>query len=142
MIGDKVEYEVVWDGRRPVAPPAERSVRSSDWARERVAAVKAAKARRLLAGRQARARANHGPGSALLRNRRIWRALKTPRTALDVALGLRLRFGPVSVLLSKARGAGVVDVVGRKGRRLLYVRAAAHAQAINFPPISRKVATE
>lgn len=131
MTIDGVEYEVVWDGRRPVAPPVAPEPTRTRAARRRVGPK--------LAGQRARARANKAaPRLSLMSKRDIWHALKTPRPAIAIAHGLCLPRVAVGVLLSKARGAGVVDVAGHIGRRLLYVRAAAYAQAINFPPIPRK----
>lgn len=88
------------------------------------------------------------PGRAA-RNAAIWALLATPRSTAELVAGVGARdYGPVSTLLSKAVRVGVVAVAGErvrsrrraaKGPRVerLYTRAAAFADAPNFPKIGR-----
>jgi hypothetical protein len=146
------DFVIVWDGRArvvpapPVAPP-----RPSLTGLSEAAAGGVAEARRILADRRRRARANKArPVLTLAHKRRIWRYLEKTTTAKAIAHRLGVPVTPVGVLLSKAVRAGLVVRVGwrtRKGRgrrgpsrKGLYTRAAgAPSSAINFPPISGKV---
>lgn len=138
-----VEYVVVWNGCRDIAPAprpvapapcADLAARARD---QRYAPTRATRARHR-AERRRLARRNRRLGVIADHKPAIWAALVAPVTPHEVAARVGIGRCPVGVLLSKALRAGLVADAGRVGKCRRYVRAAAHASALTFPPIHRK----